>query len=547
MNELVFNITNNPWINNGICRLACVIDEFFHEKITSEIESNFIRFFSDEDLSFYINESIKFLAANGTYNFSSKLKRLNKESNEVIYSKPKNFPESLEDIDKLAQIDERNQVKYWSLRGSFSGDKNKYINFGLDLRNQNVFKSFLDNEYKKNLCPSCGSFSNKMVDNKQFYNPLIGENQNNELEGFNQSKEMRKNIKICPNCHIASLVSFFDKFIPFYGFYRDSFIFLPNIKDFKILFKIIKNLSIHSQYIDFADDNVLFYGSNIKSFNNKCNSSALLSILHNIQNNYSKDRSNFFQELSQEELESIVDWIYIHKIKLDTGNNFTFKIYRISANSNVYKILKPQKNPWNENDVYLLNDFFNMISINDFSDFELEQFYDSFLQLSYKGLSECLFRLAKHDISNLDVFNNGFALKLFEELFLKTIFDEIEEIKMINEDLKESCREIAKSIGKSFYKDIGVLTKFAYATNSDVFKGVIEESSFLMTKKSISDDDSTIYLSANDLENILDNLNDDNFNEIKSYFISFMCSSAINKNYFENKQVTTNTEENNDL
>lgn len=189
------------------------------------------------------------------------------------------------------------------------------------------------------------------------------------------------------------------------------------------------------------------------------------------------------------------------------------------ANPKVYKILKPQIEPWNQNEVFLLIDFFKMISFNGFSDFELEQFYDSFLKLSYNGLSESLFRLVKHDVSNLDVFNKGFALKLFEDLFLKIIFDEIEVIKMIDDDLKKSCRQIAKSIGKSFYEDIGVLTKFAYSTNVNVFKDVIEESSFLMTKKSITEDDSKIYLSADDLENILDNLNDENFNEIKSYFV----------------------------
>lgn len=248
MNELMFNITNNPWINNGICRLAWVMDELFHEVITTEIESHFIRFWSDEDLAFYIYESIKYLAANGTYNFSNKLKRRNKENNEVIFHKPKNFPKSLDDIDETEQVDENNQIRYWTVRGSFSGNEKHYINFSFDLKNQTVFKSFQSNQHKKNLCPSCGLFSNKMVDNKQFYNPLIGENQNNEIEGFNQSKEMRKNIKLCPNCHIASLVSFFDKYIPFYG-YWESFSFLPNVKDFKILFKIIKNLSVPSPLI----------------------------------------------------------------------------------------------------------------------------------------------------------------------------------------------------------------------------------------------------------------------------------------------------------
>ena len=57
-----------------------------------------------------------------------------------------------------------------------------------------------------------------------------------------------------------------------------------------------------------------------------------------------------------------------------------------------------------------------------------------------------------------------------------------------------------------------------------------------MAKKSALDSDKNFYLNKNDLETLFDNLNNENFNETKSYFVSFMSCGAIYKKNKINKQ-----------
>lgn len=149
-----------------------------------------------------------------------------------------------------------------------------------------------------------------------------------------------------------------------------------------------------------------------------------------------------------------------------------------------------------------------------------------------------MFRLSKIKISDIIVSDKGYSLYLFKEIFLNIIMD---VINMIEEDLKVACKNIAKEMGKSFYNDVGMLTKFAYATDEGIFKNVIEEASFLMAKKSALSN-KNFYLYSNDLEILLDNLNGDNFNEIKNYFVSFMSANAIYNNYNQNNKNKTEDE-----
>lgn len=182
----------------------------------------------------------------------------------------------------------------------------------------------------------------------------------------------------------------------------------------------------------------------------------------------------------------------------------------------------------------IITDFFNKVTINKYSENDLEEFYSSFLRLDPNVISNNLFKLIKH-VPNITTNNNGYALYLFDKVFLNKI---MEEIIMLDEKLKESSKKIAKSIGKAFYKDIGLMTKFAYATDKKTFEEALAESSFLMAKKSALTNEN-YYLNSDDLDILFEKIEDENFTEFKSYFVSFMSSSALYKNYAENK---TNSE-----
>lgn len=534
MEEMVFDLTNNAWINNGFCRLANFIENNFADKIFVSISHSSIVFKSEENILEYIVRSIEYFAKDGTYNISQAFKIINKHSDSKY--KFSDFPEKgqfkqtmqISEHDKkilkdYSNIPARGKQQIWKMRASYFGSNtNNYLNYGLNFKSSDLFSNLVNDDVKKNNCINCGNFFNKSMESKQSFNPLLNEHHNNKIDGF--SSNSRKKVKLCPTCNLGAFVSLFDKYLPFYNASNITAIFLPNIFDFKLLFKIINNLSLPSQFIDFNLSSTFKYSTNVKFLeNNNCISLALLTVLHNIQNNYSKDDvDDLFQELNNDELMQIVEWIYIIKD--------SFKIHRIKANSNIYKILKSQRDK-NNKKVFLITDVFNKISIKNISDNELEDFYNSFLVLDQEKIAKNLFKLTKIKISDFIVYDKGYSLYLFKEIFLNIIMD---VINMIEEDLKIACKNIAKEMGKSFYNDVGMLTKFAYATDEGIFKNVIEEASFLMAKKSVLSD-KNFYLNSNDLEILLDNINGDNFNEIKNYFVSFMSANAIYTNYNQNR------------
>ncbi len=242
----------------------------------------------------------------------------------------------------------------------------------------------------------------------------------------------------------------------------------------------------------------------------------MLSLLNNIQNNFSKEQvGDIFQMLSTIELMEIVDWIFIKK--------GSFSINRIKANNNVYKILKPQLDK-NDGKMYLVNDILNRNNFDGFSMYKIEKFFKSLLELDDKSLSKSLFEMVKSDVKFFNIY-------YFKELFLNQIFG---EIFMLDEEFKKTCKSISETIGKSFYQDISLLSKFAYATDDKMFKEYIEEAFFLMAKKAISDQD-IAYHCNKELEIFFNGLNETNFKETKSYFVSFMSSSALYNKYM-NKQ-----------
>ena len=551
MDTLKFTITNNAWINNGLARLVHEMENHFEDEVCIKREYNSVELSSntDNDILYYLNEIIKFLATDGTYNYAQVFKLINKYL-DGSFSPPSDYPKRKGDAKQKEKIskeflDGLKEKKYknfssseqiWKMRLSYFGKEENYLKWGLnfngekienDLKlrdNENILKKLETNESSANFCPSCGKFSKNFVESKQFFNPLLNEHHNNQIEGIGA---LRKKINICPNCATLAIISLFDKYIPFYSFRSGSnnivILALPNVYDLRILEKIVNNLSLNSQFVDFSNPIETRYSTNILNFNAvDSNSAALITLLHNILNNFSKDSvQDLFQTFSSNELIDLVDWIFI-------SNSYNFS--RIKANDNVFAILNVQKDPKNGKDIYLVNDFFNKINFTGLSPSKIDKFFKSFLDLNHDDIAQNLFQFLKDEVK----FDNEstYPIYLFKEVFLNQIMG---EILMLDEDFKKSCKRIAGTIGKAFYKDIGLLSKFAYSTDETSFKEYIEESFFLMAKKSALDKDVEYYSNIKDLDIFFEGLTRENFKETKSYFVSFMSSSALHKKWEDKK------------
>ncbi len=546
MSEITFYSTNNAWANNGLMIMAQKMHYGYENEIKVEYHDDSISFKSivDTPITDFIAETIQTLAGEGTYNVSTAFKILNNEKKlNANYSFP-NYPQKKGDAKKTEDINDEERIylkkkisdnkkkqQIWKMRMSYyfgkNGQEDAYLKMGLNLKEQPLFKKLTSYEKGKNICPLCGMPSKTMEDVKEFYNPLFGEHHNNEVEGVGAT---RKKAKICPKCTTLSYFALFDYYIPFYRTKKgEVYLTIPNTMNLNILKKISGNLSLNGQYMDFSDSKCMSYGTNIKNLPTNSRSASLIALLHNIKNKYHLDEPESlgigFEEVTENDFKEITDWLFISKSR---------RITQIKADKAIYKILEPFKDPNYDSKVYLVPCFLNRFSFDIFNENEVEKFFNGILTLDSKKIADGLFRISKESISNVNKMRvkylpqNSSPLYLFTELFLEKIMG---ESTMLEDDLKDACKSVGKTIGKGFSDDVGMLTKFAYSSGPDEFKKALEDASFRLAKISALDSNKDFYLDVNYLETLMNSMNQNNFGDLKTYFVSFMSSYVLSENY----------------
>ena len=548
---LNFNITNNAWINSGLITLAQHLNRIIEEdpRFEVDIEFNsdniFVKGMNDSPYA-VISQAIHNIAARGTYNFSTAFKIINNKSG-ANYTEPKVFPNQKDDIKATIEIfdSEREILKdnkqsdgkkqqIWKMRMSYFGSKDNYLKIGLNLKDQSVFKKLREFKDGKEMCPICGMPSNTLIEMKQFFNPLSSEHHNNVVEGV--STDIRKKVKACPKCIILCYFALFDYHIPF--FYipgKETYLVIPNTPNIETLSIINNNLSLKGQFTDFTDPACTSYATNIQSLPYKSKSAALLALLHNIINKYSRIPSKElptspFMEVPQEKFIDMVEWLFISKN--------SYSITHMRVNEKVYEILTSQKDPGGDK-VYLVPDVLCRFSFDVFDENDIERFYNGLLKLDAKEISEGLFKMAKKSISKADKIkmysagNESSPLDIFRKVFLSRI---MEVSTMLEEGVKKACEEIGEKIGRGFSSDVGMMTKFAYAASTDDFRSAVADALFRLAKKTALNEGESYYFGEESLKTLLKSLESADFEDIRNYFVSFMSIYALSENYKKQKK-----------
>jgi len=556
--EMTLNITNNSWINNGLIILAQNLREWFEDKVDVEFYEDYISISGqEEELYNSISQALHDIAAEGTYNFSTAFKIINNESN-ASYTEPKAYPDKKGDGKVTIEIldSERKLLKdkkqsdgkkqqIWKMRMSYFGSEDNYLKIGLDLKDQDVFEKLRKFKSGKNVCPICGMSSNTIINMGQRFNPFSGEHHNNIIEGFkyddknrrfNPATHGRELVQACPKCIVLCYFALFNHYIPF--FYipgKESYLAIPNSANLETLKIINNNLSLKGQYVAFSDPQCTSYSTNIRFLPHKSKSASMLALLHNVKNRYSAippDELSFspFMDVTKEKFIDMIEWLFISKN--------SHSITHIRANEKVYEILNPFKDPINEDNVYLVPDVLCNHPFDIFDENSMEKFYNGILKLDAPKISEGLFRMAKESISKSNRIWKRFRaqgsspLYLFKEVFL----DKIMEVStMLEENVRKAYKEMAKTIGKGFSEDVGMMTKFAYASSPEDFRSAIEDASFRLAKTSALNKDKNYWLGDESMEMLFESLESAKFDDIKSYFVSFMSVYALSENYKSRK------------
>jgi hypothetical protein len=227
----------------------------------------------------------------------------------------------------------------------------------------------------------------------------------------------------------------------------------------------------------------------------------------------------------------MIEWLFISKN--------SHSITHIRANEKVYNLLNPHKDPVSGDNVFLVPDVLHNLSFGIFDENCMEQFYNGILKLNTQKISDGLFKMAKESISKSNGLRMRFRaqgsspLYLFKELFL----DKIMEVStMLEESVRKACKDVAETIGKGFSEDIGMMTKFAYASSPADFRSAIEDASFRLAKTSALNKDKNYWLGEDSMEMLFGSLESAKFDDIKSYFVSFMSVYALSENYKNRKK-----------
>ena len=546
--EMTLNITNNSWINTGLIALAQNLREWFEDKVDVEFHEDYISISGrEEELYNSISQALHNLAAEGTYNFSTAFKIINNEGN-ANYTKPKQYPDKKGDVKTTREIldSERKILKdkkqsdgkkqqIWKMRMSYFGSEDNYLKIGLNLKDQGVFEKLRKIKDRKEICPICGMTTDILIEMKQFLNPLSSEHHNNVVDGV--STDIRKKAKTCPKCVILCYFSLFDNHIPF--FYipgKETYLAIPNTANLETLKIINNNLSLKGQCVKFSDSKCTSYSTNINFLPHKSKSASMLALLHNVKNRYSEipsDELSYspFMEVTKEKFIDMIEWLFISKN--------SHSITHIRANEKVYNLLNPHKDPVNGDNVFLVPDVLHNLSFGIFDENGMEQFYNGILKLNTQKISDGLFKMAKESISKSNGLRMRFRaqgsspLYLFKELFL----DKIMEVStMLEESVRKACKDVAETIGKGFSEDIGMMTKFAYASSPADFRSAIEDASFRLAKTSALNKDKNYWLGEDSMEMLFGSLESAKFDDIKSYFVSFMSVYALSENYKNRKK-----------
>ena len=539
MNEISFRITNEPWTNLGILTLS---QELSRQNMDVQItyQKDSVSFKSEKNFFEIISDTLHNFTIKGTYNLNQSLKiiNLNNQLSNYDFQKPTKYKENKEKIEILPDEikylktkkhnDTARKQQIWKQRLSYISDYVNYLKYGIKYHTSEEYKKLSKLEQSKEYCSFCNLFY-KLSNIKASFNPLVGEHHNNKIDGIDESSTGRLNIKICPICFTASLFSLFNSYIPFFqigqGNKRKTILALPKTVEVNVLKKIVNNLSLGSQHIDFNKPQNYFYSTNIKNIVSDNYAGSLISLLNNILNFYNEGKitEDSLYEITEEEFAEITEWIFINK---DSK-----KIKYIKANNKIYNILKPITLETTGEEITLIN-VIKKFPFGRALENDIENFYTGILKIDIKKIGDSIFIFSKQSLKQQQN-SNIHNLKVFKDYFIELI---AEEVIMLEDNKKKAIKNIAETIAKGFCNEIGMLTKFAYSTDNKDFKSALEEALFKLAKLSILEG-KTQYVVKENLEIIFDILEDKNyFSDIKNYFICFMSLQVIIENYSKNKK-----------
>ena len=395
------------------------------------------------------------------------------------------------------------------------------------------------NENGKKVCDMSGRSCSKTKYLLQVVNPLANKHHNTKVRGFYGTAVVPK---VGPVYYLLSLCATLDENVPFvYNPAKQSIkLILPEIRNFELLAKVHQRLNDNLR--DDLREKELYPYTNLRTQIRVSNQYSLaISLFHNIfyeftpsEDDDEMDGEWDFSPLVEESTQSVSQltrWVIIPYVK---GQVVTFQnFHTVEVNTLLYKFIKPID--FKPIPIKLVSDILvRMSSRTPDGENAIGQFCQAIATSTPSLMKVALFSLWKHQDAVLISPQRGAPHPV--RLLQPFVNHFLEVNQVLDSKLREDLRALGTTIGKTFYKDVTLISKLYNVSSVNAFREALSVVMLRLYKYSTGEGvKNAVPVKQERVDHILNELTDKNYKEIAETLSTYVCLNAYNTKVFESK------------
>lgn len=549
--QLVLELTGNPWTDFGIvsfckdlqfrtfsCKLTIAPQEVTITTETANLEK-FEEWLSQRlmyrwNRLYWLSRGAKILQNT----------KLNYDDQGFIDSDNQLIPVTEDDRllikEKWKNSPVKDNMSRTQMRFNFIGIGNSAKKFKTE--QQKNIQDFIEDWQRKDgkkVCEMSGRSCSKTKALLQVVNPLANKHHNTKARGFYGTAVVPK---VGSVYYLLSLCATLDENIPFvYNPAKQSIkLILPEIRDLELLAKVHQRLNDNLR--DDLREKELYPYTNLRTQIRVSNQYSLaISLFHNIFYEFTPtddddemDGEWDFSPLVEESIQSVSQltrWIIIPYAK---GQVVTFQnFHTVEVDTRLYKFVKPID--FKPIPIKLVSDILiRMSSRTPDGENAIGQFCQAIATSTPTLMKAALFSLWKHQDAVRITPQRGAPHPV--RLFQPFVNHFLEVNQVLDQKLREDLCALGTTIGKTFYKDVTLISKLYNVSSVNAFREALSVVMLRLYKYSTGEGiKNAVPVRQERVDHILNELTDKNYKEIAETLSTYVCLNAYNTKVFESK------------
>ena len=434
----------------------------------------------------------------------------------------------------------KDNVSRIQMRFNFIGIGNSAKKFKSELQKniQDFIQDWQIGDGKK-VCDMSGRSCSKTKDLLQVVNPIANKHHNTKARGFYGSAVVPK---VGPVYYLLSLSATLDENIPF--------VYNPANQSIKLILPEINNLELLAKVHERLNDNLrddlrqkeLYPYTNLRTQIRVSNQYSLaISLFHNIfyeftpadDDDETDGEWNFspLVEDSTKSVSQLTRWVIIPYVK---GQVVTFQnFHTVEVDARLYDFVKPID--FKPKSIKLVLDLLvRMSSRTPDGENAIGQFCQAIATSTHALMKVALYSLWKHQKAVLISPQRGAPHPV--RLLQPFVNHFLEVNQVLDAELREDLRALGTTIGKTFYKDVTLITKLYNVSSVNAFREALSVVMLRLYKYSTGEGvKNAVPVKQERVDHILNELTDKNYKEIAETLSTYVCLNAYNNKVFESK------------